>query len=542
VTTRHALIFVALIVALVIAIMLQREPHYRGRSLTSWLQQCSDTPLMETQRLAVAQAAVRAMPTREVLPRLLKLVEAEDDPVSQWIIGAGDKFRISDEFGSRFIRWHSAEDFQQLGIAGFNVLETNAAPAVGELTRLLDDDAHAFPAIRCLIAIGIPAQAGVMKALASKNRQIRYFATQQFGWVTDDDGVYLAQMKICLKDSDGTIRFAAVQGIGLQKQAPDLAVPLLMEALTDNQDTVSSSAAKFLGEFGTNALEAFSALTNAALNGNPSTAYQSLNALVVIAPERALPIVFQNWNSGDQRRRQAALQILCKYPATNSETLSAIKQAAGDSNPKVAHYARDFLTKNYQQDHPDKSVFANEPSYGGKSLSEWLDKYDSVAGDYPKSVKDALRQIGTNGIPTLLEQLVYVRLPFGARAYDVNINAVKGFIALGESSIPALPELRIIMEGTNEDFALYAMMSACGTGSNAIPMLVKGLTNQFANVRNEAANDLTSDLGKKFPEQRKLAVPFLVKLLADPDSDVRATATNALQEIDPQAAPKAGIK
>jgi HEAT repeat protein len=541
-TTRRALIFIALIVALVIGIMLQREPHYRGRSLTSWLQQCSDTPMMETQRLAEAQAAVRAMPTREVLPRLLKLVEAEDDPVSQWIIGTGDKFRISDEFGSRLIRWHSAEDFQQLGIAGFEVLGTNAAPAVGELTRLLGDDAHAFPAVRCLIAIGIPAQAGVMKALASKNRQIRYFATQQFGWVTDDDGVYLAQMKICLKDSDGTIRFAAVQGIGLQKQAPDLAVPLLMEALTDNQDTVSSSAAKFLGEFGTNALEAFSALTNAALNGNPSTAYQSLNALVVIAPEKALPMVLQNLNSEDQRRRQAALQILCKYPATNSETLSAIKQAAGDSNPKVARYARDFLTKNYQQDHPDKLVFANEPSYEGKSLSEWLDKYDSVAGDYPKSVKDALRQIGTNGIPTLLEQLVYVRPPFGARAYDVNINAVKGLIALGESSIPALPELRIIMQGTNEDFALYAMMSACGTGSNAIPMLVNGLTNQFANVRNEAANDLTSDLGKKFPEQRKLAVPFLVKLLADPDSDVRATATNALQEIDPQAAPKAGIK
>jgi CRISPR-associated protein Csd2 len=149
-TSWRALLFVGLIVALVIGIMLQREPHYRGRSLTSWLQQCSDTPLMETQRLAEAQAAVRAMPAREVLPRLLKLVEAEDDPVSQWIIGAGDKFRISDEFGSRFIRWHSAEDFQQLGIAGFEVLETNAASAVGDLTRLLDDDAHAFPAVRCL--------------------------------------------------------------------------------------------------------------------------------------------------------------------------------------------------------------------------------------------------------------------------------------------------------------------------------------------------------------------------------------------------------
>jgi hypothetical protein len=105
-----------------------------------------------------------------------------------------------------------------------------------------------------------------------------------------------------------------------------------------------------------------------------------------------------------------------------------------------------------------------------------------------------------------------------------------------------LPEAFNQLLGTVILFQDSQVLSACGTGSNVIPMLVKGLTNQFANVRNEAANDLTSDLGKKFPEQRKLAVPFLVKLLADPDSDARATATNALQEIDPQAAAKAGIK
>ena len=86
-------IFVLITLAVVamgfVVLSFLREPHYRGRSLSSWLQQCSDTPLDETQRLAEAQTAIRAMPVKKVLPRLLDLVEAKDDAVSLWMIAAG---------------------------------------------------------------------------------------------------------------------------------------------------------------------------------------------------------------------------------------------------------------------------------------------------------------------------------------------------------------------------------------------------------------------------------------------------------------------
>jgi HEAT repeat protein len=72
--------------------------------------------------------------------------------------------------------------------------------------------------------------------------------------------------------------------------------------------------------------------------------------------------------------------------------------------------------------------------------------------------------------------------------------------------------------------------------------LVKGLTNQFADVRNEAANNLTDGIGAQFPEQRKQAISLFVKLLNDPDEDVRGNATNELKEIDPATAAKLGIK
>ena len=538
-----ALTILAILCVLVVVIC-EREPRYHGRTLTTWLQQCSDTPLMETQRLAEAQDAVRAIGAKTALPKLLNLVEAKDDSASTWIIKQSEKWNI------QFLHWHSAEEFQQFGIAGFDVFGTNAAPAIGELTKLLNDKEHAFTAVRCLIGIGTPAVASVSEALTNENQQVRYFATQQFAWVTDDDKVFLAKMRDCLKDPDASVRFAAVQGIGAQTQAPEEAVPLLISILGENDGNVSSEAARALADFGTNALGAFNALTNAVERENfDAIAGMALRTLAAIAPKEALPVVFNSFNSTNLHRRNRALQLLCEYPITNSDILPAIEMAAKDSNPQTARFAQNFLTKQYEKDHPDDllSQFPAEAggqSYGGKPLGEWLKLYDRQ-GDYSysKEATNAIHHIGTNAIPELLERLVYVQPPFGLRAYEVNMDAMRGFIALGEQALPALPKLQTLMDGTNQDFALYAMMSACGTGSNAIPILLKGLTNQFANVRGEAANVLTSgDIAAQFPEQRKQAIPFLLKLLNDPDEDVRMNATNELKELDPATAAKAGIK
>ena len=150
--------------------------------------------------------------------------------------------------------------------------------------------------------------------------------------------------------------------------------------------------------------------------------------------------------------------------------------------------------------------------------------------------------MGTNAIAALFKRLTYERPPYCFSPFQININAASGFIALGEQAKPALPELWMLMDSTNKDIALTAMIAACGTGSNAMPFLIKGLTNQFPNVRGLAADNLTGGIGKQFPAQRKQAIPLLIKLLNDPDEDVRLNATNQLKEIDPAVATKAGIK
>jgi HEAT repeat protein len=564
--TRSIFIFIALALALggVILLSFPREPHYQGRTLTSWLQQCNDTPLDETQRLSEAQTAVRAIPFKQVLPELLKLVKAKDDPISLWMIDRSDKFRI------QFLKWRSAEDFQQLGIAGFEVLGTNAAPVVEELAKLLDEKDHAFTAERCLVFVGKPAELVFCRALTNQDSSIRQWSVDNLAAVTDDVAVYIARIKPRLEDSSEAVRVTTVDAIGIQTSAPELAVPILVAALKDSSDEIRLHAINSLANFGTNALVAFPILTNlvsevgnvadAALRtltiiapdkalpiftnylaqGKPGI-NPALRALTDVMPDQALPIVLARLQSPNITTRREAFGLLRHYPVT-SQIDSAMQTVAVDSDPDLASAAKGFLTEQYETNHPDALLFPDEPSCNGRRLGEWLETRIEGGGDFTPTAKDAIHQMGTNAIPALLKRLTYERPSYCFSPFQINLNAASGFIALGEQAKPALPELWMLMDSTNKDIVLTAMIATCGTGSNAMPFLIKGLTNQFANVRNLAANTLTEGVGDKFPEQRKQAIPLLVKLLNDPDEDVRLNVTNQLKEIDPAAAIKAGIK
>jgi len=557
---RRAWLFVVLLAPLAIVILLGREPHYQGRSLTSWLQQSWDTPLMETQRLAEAQNAIRGIGPKKVLPKLLKLVQSEDDPISMTIMHIGDEFRISDDIGDRFIRWHSAEDFWWLGERGFEVLGTNGAPAAEALGQLLDKPRRLLVIGRCLESIGKPAEPVICQALTSQDVAVRQWAVEQLASVTDDVEVYITRIKPRLHDSSDAVRVTTVDAIGVQTSAPELAVPLLIEALKDS--AVSANAAGALANFGTNALVAFPILTNLVEHGGPNVAGAALKTIIIIdsdralpiltnclargkpgtalalralvdfAPERALPIILSRFQSPDTETRRVAFRLLCRYPLT-PPVESALQAAAADSDLNMANRAKKILTENRQKEHPLESQFLDDPSYEGKRLGEWL-KMHERQGDYAFSPEatNAIHHIGSNAIPTLLRRLVYVEPPFGLPAYEVNMDGVQGFLMIGDQATPALPQLQALLDGTNQSLVLYAMVSSLGTGTNAIPVLTKGLTNQFPDVRGQAASSLAEVIANRFPERREEIISLLTNLVNDPDSDVRITVKGALQEIN----------
>ncbi len=364
---------------------------------------------------------------------------------------------------------------------------------------------------------------------------------------------------------DPGVRFATVQAIGAQDNAPDLAVPLLISALADADDSVCGEAANALAGFGTNAAGSFSVLTNLAVTGRPGQVGAALKALPSVAPVEAIPVlsnvvvngssaVLDNalrglkttapelalemtlaaFRSGDPQRRSRAVSFAGSYDVNTPGLANALKLAATDPDAEVSKRAAMTMRQvvNKQKERSGNLIlFPGEPNYDGKPLAEWL-KQRNQDWELSAAAVEALRQMGTNVVPALLARLAYREPVFGLYDYDVSMEAVGAFISLRQDAHAALPALAEWMNSDNPKLALRAMLATLGTGSNAVPCLMRGLTNRYADVRNEAANYLTGEWSDNFPEARRQAMPPLFKLLDDPDQSVRITATNGIKQLE----------
>ncbi|MDB6109974.1 MAG: repeat protein [Pedosphaera sp.] len=242
-----------------------------------------------------------------------------------------------------------------------------------------------------------------------------------------------------------------------------------------------------------------------------------------------------------------------------------------------------------------------EPIYQGKPLSVWLAEYyesystNSLTLQAPAAVQarteNAVRQIGTNGIPTLLQmlrarnsQLTWLGTKLSMQlhlttnpppnAVERNIEAEIGFWLLGEDAkyaVPALVEIydqnfskesqglaalalgrigpparmaipSLLREATNKNefprtHSIWALTQIRGAPAVLVPALTQALHDPSLHVRSTAAVGLGG-----FGEDAKSAVPALVQALKDPDYSLRVHVKNALKQIDPEAAAKAGVK
>jgi HEAT repeat protein len=250
------------------------EPRSGGRKLSSWLQQHSMTGLDEVEKRSEAERAIRAVGARRALPTVLGLLETRESPLRSWIIEKAEGHSLKEKLHLR-----SAVECQLAGLAGFEVLGTNGAAAVGELASLLDDKELGFLAARCLDSIGKPAEQALCRCLTNGDDRVRSLSVWALTSATDDVEVYLNRIRPLLNDADATVRFATVQAVAAQNEAPDLAVPILIPALLDSADSVCEQAANGLAGFNTNALVAIPALTNLASTGREGQRRTALKAL-----------------------------------------------------------------------------------------------------------------------------------------------------------------------------------------------------------------------------------------------------------------------
>jgi HEAT repeat protein len=188
-----------------------------------------------------------------------------------------------------------------------------------------------------------------------------------------------------------------------------------------------------------------------------------------------------------------------------------------------------------------------EPSYDGRSLSQWLSGFDDWSPSSPSHAEaaDAIRHMGTNSIPCLLARIRYQeptwRRKFREALRSLNpsswwwmhqaggsiecARAQQAFIVLGEEAKPAVPELvRLMNDPTAPQIAKQAAEVLASLGiKDAFPPLMAVLTNPQHPARTVVAIHIPS-----FGTNARPAIPALVQCLQDTNAATALFATASL--------------
>ena len=229
-----------------------------------------------------------------------------------------------------------------------------------------------------------------------------------------------------------------------------------------------------------------------------------------------------------------------------------------------------------------KAIHLGEPSYGGKTLTAWLeasknlvfvDASDTQADRRRKEAErqktyDAVQHIGPSAIPILLKWVANTTNGGG------NILAAGCIQKLGPEAKGAVPGLIAILGSDNEmeRYSSFNVLQRIGSAADqALPAILDHIQHDPSeSMRSFAVTTLANNsIGKQNPDavvpvlieclaptnkailrsetlralaglgaSAKLAVPAILPYLNDPDPAVRKAAAEAIRQIDPLAATK----
>jgi hypothetical protein len=197
---------------------------------------------------------------------------------------------------------------------------------------------------------------------------------------------------------------------------------------------------------------------------------------------------------------------------------------------------------------------SREPFYEGRSLSQWLTMYRFAAVEKAPSkdremAAEAVRSIGTNALPLLLEWIRYEPRPWrqtvqrmidkiGANAFprfadripdpfERPLNAKEGFRILGIEARSALPVLLKVASNTNAPLAAtIAFESIAYLGSDAVPEVVTALSEKSHPNYNHAT--WTACWMGYLGSNAAPMIPFLATRTKDTNSETALGAVIAL--------------
>jgi HEAT repeats len=320
------------VVAISFCVLLLRnpEPRYQGRSLTQWLQSYSATSPTNTHELAEIQNAVRSMDREQTIRFLLRAARSRPNPVNNWI------YEQLNDFGINYVNMKPSESQQGLAIMGFQILSNNAAPAVTQLTSLLQKRQTAFVSVYCLGNIGPAAEPGLNLALTNSDAMIRQHAILALNNIIPEPERLVGRLTNSLADTNAIVRAAVVQALGSRTNAPGIMLPILSPMLNDTNMPVAFMVARVFSAFGTNGISALPTLKTLVQSPDPRIEANALRAMSSIAPEEALPFALRDLQAPESFRRRRAALLLSRYDPPTPEIIDALKTATTDADPRVA--------------------------------------------------------------------------------------------------------------------------------------------------------------------------------------------------------------
>lgn len=249
-----------ILLALVVATTGEPEPEYAGKTLSEWLEEAQSERLPSSEHYAASAAAGERSPASAAIiqigDRALPFLVARLQQRETWLSRVRARFSFRFEFVPPP---PNVSHIHQLTALGFEILGTNACPAIPQLSGLLVDGNFAQQAAVSLCALGAPGVKTVHAALLdpkvpddARAAMILALSLQK----KIDQTEILPVVMTFLNSRNPALSFQSAFYLVLVRGDPALVVTQIVSHLEHPELKTRAALAIALGTYGAEAIEA----------------------------------------------------------------------------------------------------------------------------------------------------------------------------------------------------------------------------------------------------------------------------------------------
>ncbi len=346
---------VILVTAVLVAVILRpepKEPEYRGKKLSYWIDKSTGSLADDGDPEAIA--AVRQIGTNSI-PCLLKWIRSENQ---LWNKLTRTVYRLPNfprrtallqEFGKR-----SSAGFQMAsrGRAGFHILGRQAVVAIPELSEIVrhsSSPASAKWAARSLASLGKDALPPLIEVVSNRKQgpSNRYDAAYAISLMTylDEEAIpSLPTLAQCLGETNKLLSDMCAKGLGNFARAYSImgcGPPGFPQFARSPNWKVRLAAVRAIADAGIANKQVVTILLDAAKDSDARVSAEAVAALQGIAPKmhKSIPLLTSSLNDTSVTTAYDAAETMGVFLIEPERCVPALSRAAGSTNWQVRSIA-----------------------------------------------------------------------------------------------------------------------------------------------------------------------------------------------------------